>query len=538
MDIEEDVDYQRLELDAEKLMFLGVTAVVLLGIGIAGSISLEAGHVVQAILGPTTVSSNWAGVSGDISGFQEETASPIDYFYAGDSRSGSVTDLSLEGQNDGRHFFGALPFHDEEFESGRVGNLSLSDLDAGGLFDEEDFPVFYPNGTSYDEVTDNPEKTFEDTENIKLLGSEFKALKTTLNGGVNYYMLGYDINGTTQPVFVAGIDSYSSCYDGEDCDYQLMLPRIDDDYSFYMLSESDPVRVTTLVDGVESRSFPYAGRPYNLTVITKDVFDNYSPVDTGIRITEREGNNLFTPAISQDYSSEAQIITETVNGSRSLMYTPTAYNSPSNYNLTVDVYSDGETIQSVPLSVENSNIEFTDSGPAEKGFEDLETDYKKGVNRLRPVANCLFSNVNSDEAYRLDVTGNESFEVVRGIPYIVDVTDSEASYFSLEERGSHLVMLPARNADTLHLESGGSPYAADSSIVFTPTVSKDGDDQLDIEVLDSQGDLLGETNLSVKGSTCGSPTDGLSAGVPNSKSFKKRVNAIRPVLNSLFVAGN
>ena len=540
MDLDDDVDFERLEIDAEKLTFLGLTAVFLLGIGIAGSISLEAGHVVQAILAPSTVSSNWAGFSGELDGSLNETAAPIEYVYVDDSRSGSVTDLGLEGKNDGLHFFAALPFYTGNFESSRVRNLSLSDLDAGGLFDEEDFPGFYPNGSSYDEVNDNPEKTFEDTVEVTLFEEDFSALKTVLNDGIEYYLLGYEINGEVQPVFLNSIDSYSSCYDGNECNYELMLPNIEgDDYSFYMLSEADPVEVRTFVDGEETRTFPYAGRPYNLTFTTKAIFNDYEPVDTEVRITEQEGNNLFIPAISDEYSSQAQIVTETVDGSETLMYSPTAYNSPSNYNLTVDIYTEsGELSQSIPMTVENSIIRFTDSGPVEKGFEGLETDYKKGVNRLRPVANCVFSHVNDGETYGLRMDGGESYNVVRGVPYVVDVSNSNASYFSLEEQGSHLVMFPDRSGETVHMESGGSPFSVDSNAVFTPTVSKDNDDDLSVEILNSQGDLLGETNLSIKGSTCGTVTDGYSTSVPESKSFKKRINAIRPVLNSLFVAGN
>ncbi len=531
-----DINFERLELDAEKAVLVTGLATVLLGLVIAGSIGLEAGTVVQAVLSTTSVSSNWAGVSGEVTEVQEQTAMPVDFFFVDDSRTGSVHTVDLDGKVDGSHFFAALPFHTDNFEREKLESISLSDLEAGGLFSQEDFPIFYPNASSYDSVNDNPENTFEETETIRVLNRELEAAKTEFNGGLEYYLLAYDTGDGTQPLFINHIDEYGECYDGNECNYQFMLPQIDDDYSFYQLSENNPVDVTVLIDGEETTSFPFTGRPYNLTVQTVAIFQDFEPAETEIRVTETEGNNIFTPAISGDYSSDAQTITETDEGEASLMYSPTEYNSPENYNLSVDVYNDGEAFQSVPLSVENDNIEFTDAGPVEKGFDEFENEYRRGVDRLRPIANCMFSQVNSEEAYRLEATVNESYEVVRGVPYVVDV--DEASFFSLEERGSHLVMSPGRIEDSIHLESGGSPYSASDSVVFTPTLSSNEDDDLSVSLLDSQGDLLGETNLSVRDATCGEVTDGDLVEPPELTDFKRRVNNIRPVLNSLFVAGS
>lgn len=527
-------ELERIEVDAEKLALVGAVSVFLFGAVLGSGISLEAGHVVQAVLAPSSVSGNWAGVSGELSGFQEETAKPLDFFYVDDERSGTVNDLSLPGQDDGDHFLASVPFYTDNFQSESLGNVSLTDLEADGLFDEEKFPAFYPNSSSYDEVDDNPEKTFEHSGTIELLDREFDSVKTELNDGIEYHLLSYSDGDDVYPVFLTRIQDYESCYDGNSCDYQFMLPEVDDDYSFYMLSRENPVDITTFIDGEESTEFPYSGRPYNLTVTTEAIFDDYRPLDTEIRITEREGNNLFVPAISEAYDSRSQIVTETVEGSATVMMSPTQYNSPDNYNLTVDVYSDGEAYDNVSLTVANDNIEFTDSGPVAKGFDSLENEYKKGVDRLRPVASCLYSNVNSDNAYRLEASPGESFETVRGVPYVVS-PDSE--FFSLVEQGSHLVMSPARNESTVHLDSGGL-YSSDDDVVFTPTLGSSEDDELGIELYDGQGDLLGETNLSVRDSTCGDVTDGGQIDAPELNSFKKRVNAVRPVLNSLFVAGS
>jgi|GEM_PF-1857468 len=531
-----DSDYiDRLEFDVEKIALVCAVGVFLFGAVLGSSIGLEGGNIVKAVLAPSYVSSNWAGVSGEVTGFQEETNSPIEYFFVDDSRSGTVNTIDMSGQADGDHFFASIPFYSSSFNPQDLENVTSSDLEAGGLFDSEGFSTFYPDSTSYDSLHDNPEKTFTESGNVRILDKEYDAMKTTLNQGIDYYVLSYDTGSGVEPIFLTRINDYETCYDGNSCNHQFLLPDINEEYSFYMLSEYEPVNITTLIDGEASTVFPYSGRPYNLTVVTETVFGDQEPLDTQVRITEREGNNLFTPAFSQNYSSKGQIVTETRNGSVSLLMSPTKYNSPDDYNLSVEVYSDGEAYETVSMSVENNNIEFTDDGPASKGFDNLENSYKKGIDRLRPIANCMYSNINSNKIYSLKASSGIDLDVVRGVPYVID---AEVDSFKLVEDGSHLVMNPARDSDTVHLEAGGGLYDSSDDVLFTPTLSSVEDDSLGVKLYDRQGDLLGETNLSVRSSTCGDVVDGVESSAPELNSLKKRVNAIRPVLNSLFVAGS
>ena len=529
-------DYiNQLELDVEKLALVCAVGVFLFGAVLGSSIGLEGGNIVKAVLSASYVSSNWAGVSGEVTGFQEETNLPIEYFFVDDTRSGTVNAVDMSGQLDGNHFLASVPFYSDSFKPDKLGNVTPTDLEADGLFNRDNFSTFYPDATSYDSLHDNPEKTFTESGKLRVLDEEYDVMKTTLNDGIDYYVLSYETGTGTIPIFLTRIDDYVSCYDGNNCNYQFLLPNINEEYSFYMLSEYEPVNITTLIDGNDSTVFPYSGRPYNLTVVTETVFGEQRPLDTEVRITEREGNNLFMPAFTSNYSSKGQIITKTENGSVSLLMSPTQYNSPEDYNLSVEVYSDGESYETVSMSVRNNNIEFTDNGPVAKGFNNLENSYKKGIDRLRPIANCMYSKVNSDQVYNLEVSSGTDLKVVRGIPYVIN---ANSEFFRLVEDGSHLVMSPARESDTVHLEAGGGLYDSSNEVLFTPTLSSIEDTSLGIELYDSQGDLLGETNLSVRDSTCGSVVDGVKSDAPELNSLKKRVNAIRPVLNSLFVAGS
>jgi hypothetical protein len=543
MELDEEVDFHELEVDAEKTSMVFLISVVFLGAAIAGSITLEGGSIVNAMLDVSLGAEKWAGVSGSVYMEINDTPESIHSKFIDDEVGGTL-ELDLRGKVDERHYFGALPFDNSDFEPDRLGNLSLSDLEAGGLFDESDFPTFYPDDSSYEEVRESPDETFESTEQITLFEEQYSALKTTLHDGIPYYLLSYELNGEEQPLFLSSIKDYSSCYDGNSCNHQFMLPEINgSNYHFYMLPEIDPVNVTTFVDGEKNRTFPYPARPYNLTVETRDIFEDNTLDERTIRISEREGNNLFTPAIgSTDYTSEAEVITTTPGGSKSLMFAPTKYSSPGEYELSIEIMTQtGQVGQTEQLFVDRGTIEFTEAGPSEKGFGFRENEYKQGVNHMRPIANCLFSHLSDENAVELKVDANTSeLTLSRGVPYKLDVSDADVDYFNLKEPDSHVVLLPGggNSTSTVHLPGDENPFISSSEVAFTPTVLKSEDDGLRIELLDSQEDLLQEINLTVKDATCASFESGTQIDAPYLKSFKKRVNSIRPVLRSLFVAGN
>lgn len=547
MDLDDQVDVHELEVDAEKTSMVFLISFLMFGAAISASISLEGGEIVRAILSAQDISERWSGVSGELIGHREDTPESVDMLIANDD-TGSTVGVNLRGQLDGKHYFAAIPFDDADFDQSRLGNISLSDVESGNLFDESDFPIFYPEGSSYEEIRDAPDETFENTADLRVLEEPYSGLRTTLRDGVPTYLLNYSLDSGEAPIFITPIRKYNSCYNEEACNYEFLLPSLNgstrgEDYNFYMLSENRPVNVTVLIDGERNRTFPFAGRPYNLTILTRDIFDGNSLVNRDIRITEKEGNNLFTPAVdSSGYDSRAEIVTETKGGVKSILFAPTEYSSPENYNLTVDIITDDGLIgQRENLSVRSESIERTDKGPSEKGFSGMENEYKRGVNHLRPIADCLFNYVSDEMAYELDVnSSDDNLKVTRGIPYLVNLENSDAEYYRLEEPSSHLVMFPAGGNDTatVHRPSADSSYSASEEVVFTPTVLGSEDSGLKIKLMDSEEDLLHEANLSVKGATCGSPEDGFQREAPYLKSFKKRVNSIRPVLNSLYVAGN
>ena len=532
------------ELTTEKIFLVVVLSVFLLAIGTSVSLDTFGGEVVKAILTGESLSSRWVGFSGNVGSFRQDDPAPIRAVSAGNEKSGEVTELDLDGKLDERHYFAAVPFNGSDFQGDRLRNISLTDIQADGIFDEEDFSVFYPDSVSYSAMSDGPLDTFEDVGEVTLLNKSYSTVTTDLRNNVPFHVVGYEYEGDVKPIFVSEIDEYSSCYDGGSCNYQMLVPNIGgQDYHFYMVPETKPIEITTYIDGEDSDTFPYPGRPYRLNITTRSIFDDYKLVDRPVNIIERQGNNLFAPAVeSTSYQSSAKIQARTNNGYKEFLFSPTGYSSPPGYNLSIQVLTGGGRISGVKyLTVDNGNIEFTSEGPTEKDLGEYSTSYKKGVNRLTPIANCLFKNVNNGVSFELapgDTTS--SYTLVRGTPYIMDIGSSSADFYRLSEPGSHLAMSPSRSSDfgeTVHMASDDGIYSENDQVVFTPTIPKSESDGFSLELLDGQGNLLQEVNISVKGSTCGTNDAGSFSTIPNSNDFKKRINSVTPILNSLFVAG-
>lgn len=527
-----------------KYLAAGSFLVILVFTGSALSIDSFGGEVAEAILDGEAVSSRWVGISGEIKGSRAETAESIFSFRSDDGNAGSVQTIDLDGINDGNHYFISTPEDIGTFNQGNLRNVSLAELSAGGLFDEDDFPVFYPDQVSYSSVSDNPSNTFTETSNLTVLGKPYEGPVTTLKNGIEMTVLAYQHNGEKIPIFVNKINDYSTCYDGNSCNYQMMMPNLQgEEYYVYQVSAVVPIKLNTYIDGEDKNIFPYAGRPYRLNVTTRSIFEGDKLVDRKIELIETQGNNLFAPAVeATSYKSSAKVITDTENGYKEFLFSPTGYSSPSGYNLSINTYNSNDEIAGIKyMGIENGNIDFTNEGPEEKDLGEYSTSYKKGVNGLTPIANCLFKNVNNGVSFELaPEDSTSSYTLVRGTPYIMNIGSSSADFYRLSEPGSHLAMSPSRSSEfgeTVHMGSGNGIYSENDQVVFTPTIPKSEDDNFSLELLDGQGNLLQEVNISVKGSTCGSNEAGSFSTIPNSNDFKKRINSVTPILNSLFVAG-
>jgi hypothetical protein len=530
MDVDDRVDIHEVEADAEKTGLLILVSTVFLGAAFSASITLGGGDIVKAVLSVERQSDRWIGVSGDLIGERNETSLPVHRLKV-PSDAESTSEVNLRGIDDGRHLFASIPFYSDRFRVPEVKNVSDDDLNSGGIFDPEDFPVFYPG---YSSIGDSPAETFQQEASIGVLGKRFSGLKTELGSGAEIYLLSYETEKGREPLLISRIKSRSPCQDGSSCAYEFLLPKLNGSrYSFYMLPQDSSVTLNVLIDGEDRNTFKYPARPYNLTVQTRDGFRNGEPVDREFVIEERSGNNLFSPSVS-GYTSSARLKDQTVNGSASVLFVPTGYSSPDEYRIQVKVPSAGPS-GSQKLQISRDVIEFTSQGPAEKGFEEEVVQFRKEVNRFRPIASCLFSRVSSGNVRILEPdTNTQQFKLSRGIPYVLEANSSLAGY-RLREPGSHLVMAPVFGGETVDRASDGL-YETGSNVVFTPTLKSSEDNALSLDLVDTSGDVQ-EVNLSVASATCKDTGAGVSGSTERTEELKKRINSIRPVLRSMFVAG-
>lgn len=221
----------------DEAVFLIVALLVFSGSVLADEIDLSAGEIKEANVFLNQESERWVGAVGD--SYRGEDAiknRSIGEIIFIDSQAGDVREIDIQGLGGGGYYFAAVPYSDENINISRVRKLdNLSLLDKGELFSKKYYPDFYPN---YNDYFDAPDETFNQTENITLAGKERVAAKTILNDNVPYYLLRYETETDgIQPLFVAPIDGkkwgsqYSSCYDGDACNFELILPKINESNS-------------------------------------------------------------------------------------------------------------------------------------------------------------------------------------------------------------------------------------------------------------------------------------------------------------------
>jgi hypothetical protein len=224
--------------------------VVLTGLAVflsfsALSATFYAGIVSETDVSQTIISGRWMGVSGEV----DRGNDSLDTFRIGslsfqENQTGEVLTAELEGVRGGGFYLSFAP--EGSLDASTISNVSSSDLESGGIFSEEEFPSFYPN---YSQKFDNPSRTFDSWEELKLNGEVYNASLANLSGSADMYVLKYSDNSTEYPLFVSPIDglergsSFQDCY-VSGCNFQALLPRLqgsDFSYSVYLFSKGRAV---------------------------------------------------------------------------------------------------------------------------------------------------------------------------------------------------------------------------------------------------------------------------------------------------------
>ncbi len=244
---------------SSKISYLCLIALALFFVSLAAaqdsSVSLEAGDIEsESVLG-INPSERWVGVVGTV--FRGNSSLPgfrIGDVGFSDGDPGEVVSLDIEGIQGGGYYLGFTP-PELDLNVDSISGVTASDLSTGGIFSSAQYPSFYPSeeDVNYTQLFDNPNKTFETGETIRIDDSNFEAAYINLSGK-KQYLVKYEMeNGSETPLFVSPIDAltrngseYNSCYMGE-CDFEALLPRSGDSgsnftYNAYLLSRGESVQ--------------------------------------------------------------------------------------------------------------------------------------------------------------------------------------------------------------------------------------------------------------------------------------------------------
>lgn len=540
--------------DFPKWKALAVVFLILLftGVGAASIVDLLSGTITEALLDGAGVSGSWIGLSGSVGAEIAETDDPIYSLVSNSGNSGEVQRVDLDGLNADRSVYAALPFNSSSFEPSKLSNMSQSQLIAGEPLPEPYFPKLH-DGLGYQSSSDSVTDTFDQDGSITLFEKNFETVKATTQNDVDVHMLKYYSEGLAMdiPAFFVDISDYDECFDSNPCDYQFILPSLEgstgnQEYSFYLVSKTNPIDITTYINGEQKTEFDTAAQPYNLTVETEAVFGG-ARVEQPTKLVEREGNNLFIPSVSgTNYESEASVEFIPENGIKDFLVVPTK-NNAFDYQMQVRVFTTaGDIAGSENLTVDSETIPSSPTSPNQlQLLDDFLTEYNQGVNALRPIADCAFRySSERNDFYEIDVgSGTSSLTLSPGVPYVVNVNDPSVQSYRLEEAGSRLVFMPSLTdefGNRTHSAPEEGLFSAGQRVLFTPTVNNLNDDGLRIVLEDGQGSVINSVNINAAQSVCGDPNqgDGSLTFFSADSDMVQRINTVRPILDAMFRAGN
>jgi len=517
-------------------------------------INITAGRIYLANLAALFDTLNWVGLKIVNSG-ASLSVSPVPFAQL-TLDSASILEVSFPGDNLKNRPYYYAAMLSSNFSLLNVMNASTSDLVSGGMFNSGQFPTFYPN---YALFNDNPLNTFCcATTSIKVGGTNYTALSTTLDINVNYYILKYNQSGTITPLFLVPITD-STCYNSSSCAGQFLLPVTSNDYYFYGISEESEYNFTVDIDGVRTTTFSQVALPYLVDVSVFNVLSGNPAANVPVIIHEADGKNLFIPYdISGSLSTAYARDTTNASGGSSFVVVPTGYPTSSTYNITVAVISpeSGDFLSPAELTVTDTTQTVLTKKPISDSS--LDAGVKQVVNYLIQVQGNMRAWADGDRIAK-DFTlnyniGSNSFtetnnvnggatpqiELQSGGINILSVTASGGSTtgytFRVRENEGFLVMSPytASSPYDLTNRTHYNTLTIGSTVVITPTVSPTAITNVSVEIYNPSNTLVAiynatvETDLNVQEDTR-SYTD---------TDVVQTLNALTNIIGSVFYALN
>ena len=516
-----------------------------------------AGHIYFARVDGEQQTGRWAGIVGTTSGYLEE--SPYSFGYI-PIDSATIYTATFPGSNFPKDkYYYVATIENITFNLTRVENVTISDLEEFGIFNQSNFPVFHPDYYVY---SDNPKNTFCCYKEDILVGGEwFSAFVITLKQDTKYYLLKYKLNDTTEiPLFLVYYSDYTG-YDGNSYNFQFMLP-IGKTYYFYMISKEPAYKLTVWIDGQQTTSFSQTALTYNLTVRVTDLYTGFPVENVSVIAFEENGNNIFIPKrlsglISRGYS----IARPDSNGVVQFIVAPTEYPTINDYSIGVGIYSPSteEIVRRINLTVVNSlSIERI-----KKTFSpsNLLDNTKVAVNAMNQIISSLYKwaneeqrayvyqlvyNVDTGSYYFLNLSDYKTYPnvtVKTGAPNVFTVRledhlgNSVNGYALVREKDGYLLFGPTYNPPEISNKTNYHELfyiPTDTQFIITPTSYGDANSEITINILDTGKRKIGSVSLQIDKSL--EPRTG---GIPfQDDAMKVVINAMNSVGYSLYYSLN
>ncbi len=519
----------------------------------ADSIDIEAGRIFYAELESIQDTLFWAGLKIEHDG--QPLSESNEPFATITLDVPIIATVQFPGENfkGGLHWYGAT--FAEQFLATNIMNTTPSILEAEQIFPSNLYPHLYPR---YDDMRDGPNATFCcDTAEIRIGGENYTSFVIEIDYGIEYHLLGYNDSGQLMPLFLVEIED-ATCYNATSCVGQFMLPISDEPYNFFAISKMRAYTYDVFIDGVQTKDFPQTALPYNLTIVTRDLYTGVLTPGVNVLVGEENGLNLFVPYRFSGYISEFYSIGTTgPGGAETFLVAPTQYPTIDGYSIYVAVLQEGLITSREQLSVLNVDSLVQQSKPLSPSA--LFDNAKTSVNALNQINSFLFTwSSQLLQAYRYTIqyelvgstfnvipahTAGSVFELKTGAPNVVTVHVTNGGFPAggytarIRETDGYLVMNPYVGSSPLTGKdriSHSQNLPTGNEFIITPTRLGAVQSNITLEILDDEGEIIAELPAVID--------DDLNIGSGgifyNNDLLKTVTNSMNQVINSLFYALN
>ncbi len=542
-------------------LILGIgIAIVIPSVAHAYYVSLVSGHTYLLELRAEMNTSRWGGLTGNASGTAWDSPNHFGQVTVGE---GIIDVLSLPGSNlitnDEEYYYAALPA-DVTINTSNILNTTEADLEQNQLFDQTNYPQFYPDYYGY---SDNPKATFCkygcDYRNISIGGVWFRGVYVNVKYGVPEILLKYRVDTSTiVPMYLVPISDYTG-YDYSPTNMEMILPA-NKTYYLYILSKAPSYNLTVYIDGIQTLDIAQTALAYNVTAVARDIYSGALAPNITVAVFEENGNDIFLPYRLNGYVTQTVAMGQTDNNGRiTFIVAPTEYPEITNYTIGVGIYQarDDTIVRKQYFHLQNFN-EIVHQAKTIPGT--LGDEVKVAVNAMNSLVNSLYiwaSTLEQAYVYTLYYdkgTGDYYFTknygsthysnitLKTGAPNVISLVmrdngNPSSGYILARELDGYLIMNPPYNSTVTGFKTHRARlrYIPDGNqFVITPTSYGDVHGTVTLSVYDDNLNLLKNITVGVDSSL--EPRTG--AIYQPMDALKTQVNAMNSVIYSLYYSLN